>query len=47
MAECSDTTSSISTHVRSKMAKEGYIEAFKPTVLSTHEDLDVIDDDLY
>jgi hypothetical protein len=34
-------------HIRSKMAKEGYIEAFKPTVLSTHEHLDVIDDDLY
>jgi hypothetical protein len=29
------------------MAEEGYIEAFKPTVLGTHEHLDVIDDDLY
>ena len=34
-------------HIRSKMAKEGYIETFKPTVLSTHEHLDVMDDDLY
>ena len=34
-------------HIRSKMANEGYIEAVKPTVLSTHEHLDVMDDDLY